>query len=312
MQAAGSTRTQSCTIIMYREYCQPLQSKHARRSPAPQGPSAAGMGLNGLRRLVKNTPLEGPARSLCRAVLRSRSPDTAKRSPQNTEWDLRDTRDQVSFERILRTRLRPDSNGIDIGAHSGAFLQYYLRLAPQGQHMAFEPIPALADLLRREFPTVDVRECALSNLSGRTSFVYLPTLPAWSGLRPQPCPADVQPQQVEVEVRRLDDLVPHDRIIDFIKIDVEGAELEVLEGAKETIRRTRPQVLFEHAKIHNTHYDTTPASVWGLLHDECGLDVQLLDDDTPLTMEAFASIYERSHASGYDRRAQTNFLARPA
>lgn len=125
----------------------------------------------------------------------------------------------------------------------------------------------MADALRRDFPTVDVRRCALSNQFGRANFVYLPTLPAWSGLRPQPCPVNVEPQQIEVEVCRLDDLVPKDKIIDFIKIDVEGAELEVLEGARETIRRSRPHVLFEHAKIHNTYYDTTPGSVYTLLHD---------------------------------------------
>ena len=177
--------------------------------------------------------------------------------------------------------------------------------------MAFEPIPAMAAALKLEFPGVEVRQCALSNRSGRTSFVYLPTMPGWSGLKPQPCPVEVESKHIDVELCRLDDLVPTDRTVDFIKIDVEGAELEVLEGAKETIRRSRPHVLFEHAKVHNTNYETTPAKVYALLHD-CGLEIQLLDDDTPLTMTALTEIYERSHASGYDRHAQTNFLARPA
>jgi FkbM family methyltransferase len=263
-----------------------------------------------LKRLVAKTPLEGPARFLHRLTSR-KARERFHRTAQAREWALREARDQASVERILRARLRPASNGIDVGAHRGDFLRHLLRLAPSGRHMAFEPIPDMAAALRRDFPSVDVRPFALSNRSGRTSFVYLPTRPAWSGLKPQPCPVDVESEPIEVDLARLDDLVPVARAIDFIKIDVEGAELEVLEGAVETIRRCRPHVLFEHAKVHNTNYETTPAQLFALLHDGCGLEVQLLDDERPLTLAALAEIYERSHASGYDRRAHTNFLARP-
>lgn len=53
---------------------------------------------------------------------------------------------------------------------------------------------------------------------------------------------------VDVEARRLDDLPLRD--IGFIKIDVEGFEREVIEGARETLARDRPRLLIEIEEYH--------------------------------------------------------------
>ena len=68
-----------------------------------------------------------------------------------------------------------------------------------------------------------------------------------------------------------------DRIA-LIKIDVEGAELEVLEGGKSVISRDKPLVIFEHGLGAADCYGTTPEDIYDLLYDECGLEVSLLDD----------------------------------
>src|SRR4051812_31574313 len=45
-----------------------------------------------------------------------------------------------------------DAVCVDVGANVGAVLEMLTRLAPQGRHVAFEPLPELADDLRRRFP----------------------------------------------------------------------------------------------------------------------------------------------------------------
>jgi hypothetical protein len=88
----------------------------------------------------------------------------------------------------------------------------------------------------------------------------------------------------------------------LIKIDVEGGELGVFRGARETLARHRPHVVFEHTKGGATHHDATPEEVWDVLA-ACGLRVFDLEGDGPLSRDAFAD--------AFDLRARHNWLARP-
>src|SRR5262245_61716989 len=63
---------------------------------------------------------------------------------------------------IMERVLSADSSCIDVGAHTGEILQVILSIAPQGHHLAFEPLPGYADNLRLRFPRVQVFDCALS------------------------------------------------------------------------------------------------------------------------------------------------------
>jgi Methyltransferase FkbM domain len=110
-----------------------------------------------------------------------------------------------------------------------------------------------------------------------------------------------------VELKRLDDLLPAETIA-FIKVDVEGAELEVLRGAQGILARCKPIVYFECGKFHHTHYKTTPKQVFDLFAS-CGMGVFLVDQ-TPLSEEQFTAAYEASHQSGYDRTAWEDYLAK--
>src|SRR5687767_83443 len=204
-----------------------------------------------LKNLIIGTPLEAPARSLLRLLRGSESPRS------KTEWDLRTQRDEANINHLLRDTSKAGSNCVHIGAHQGVFLKRIIALSPEGRHFAFEPLPAMASALKVNFPTVDVFHCALGNRIGRVAFCHVLHLPAWSGLKTQPYPVKGKVETIEVDIKRLDDVLPPAVHIDFIKIDVEGAELEVLEGAKATIKQYRPSILFEHAKIHNLEYIRT-------------------------------------------------------
>ncbi len=80
-----------------------------------------------------------------------------------------------------------------------------------------------------------------------------------------------------VKTDLLDNIVDPADVVDFIKIDVEGAELEVLRGGIETIKRSKPVIVFEHGLGAADCYGTRPEEDYALLCGECGLRLSLLD-----------------------------------
>jgi len=132
---------------------------------------------------------------------------------------------------------------LDIGSNIGVYTYELRRLT--GHVIAFEPNPTLAALIRSVSTAgVDVREVALSSEDG-TAELSIPLDPArghgWASVVPGFVQGPVE--KLSVSTRRLDGL-NLDRIA-FIKIDVEGAELLVLDGAKETLARDLPVLLIE-------------------------------------------------------------------
>jgi FkbM family methyltransferase len=110
--------------------------------------------------------------------------------------------------------------------------------------VACEADPDKAAELASKFPDVKVHGCAVGDHEGEVVFFIDKARPGYSSLaRGVRSPDDFQ--EVLVPMRRLDDLVPSTARVDVIKIDVEGAELGVLNGATELTARCRPVVLFE-------------------------------------------------------------------
>jgi FkbM family methyltransferase len=151
-------------------------------------------------------------------------------------------------------------------------------LAPDGDLFAFEPLPHLAELLRRRFPRVHVHECALSDHTGAAAFQHVINDPAYSGLlrriydRPDP-----QIEEIVVRVDRMDNLVPPDCDVAFIKIDVEGAEYHVMRGGIATIQRCRPIIVFEAGRKSTDCYGVGPDQISALLISECGMMISTMD-----------------------------------
>lgn len=140
----------------------------------------------------------------------------------------------------------PGTVAIDIGANKGVYSYLLSRICRAVE--AFEPNPKICELLRRCVPAnVSVYEVALSNRNGATEML----LPIHRTGRYSNQGGTLQAKKVEgrefgtwpVEQRRLDEYGFTE--VSFIKIDVEGFELEVLEGAAETLARERPNLLIE-------------------------------------------------------------------
>jgi FkbM family methyltransferase len=210
--------------------------------------------------------------------------------------------DQETREVLARV-LQPDSTSIDVGAHEGVFLREMIRLAPNGTHHAFEPLPEFAQRLRLRFGStrVHIHELALSDAEGVTTFTHVTSNPAYSGLRARTYPRpDETISALRVIQARLDDLLAPEQPVHLIKVDVEGAELQVLRGAKRTLTRWRPVVVFEFGLGAADHYGTTPDDVWKLLVADCGLRISTmarwLRGRWPISRRAFA----RRFRSGRD------------
>jgi FkbM family methyltransferase len=213
-----------------------------------------------------------------------------------------DDHDDERLRLLLAHTLQSTSSCIDVGGNEGKVLAQMVHVAPHGHHICFEPIPDLHRDLSDRFRTVDVRRIALSRERGTREFVYVRSHPGYSGFRERSYPGQEETEMLQVSVDRLDDVLPGGYVPALIKIDVEGAEQEVLEGAIATIRRHKPVVVFEHGRGAADHYGTRPESVFELLAGACGLSIFDLDGNGPYTARDFVETFE----SG----VRWNFVAR--
>jgi FkbM family methyltransferase len=205
---------------------------------------------------------------------------------------------------ITRRLLRPDSNCIDVGAHRGSILGEIVRRAPRGVHFAFEPIPEHCRYLAKTFPTVKVFEIALGDKKGQAEFAHNVRHPTRSGFKLPLIPGEPV-ETILVETDCLDSLVPVSLPIHFIKVDVEGAELLVFRGAVQTLRASRPVVVFEHTPMAQRRYGAASEDVFDLLTKECGLRVSTM----PSWLRHAASLGRAEFCDCVAKRAADYFVA---
>jgi FkbM family methyltransferase len=188
---------------------------------------------------------------------------------------------------LLSFGLRPTSNCLDVGAHRGLFLQHFPRVAPLGRHIAYEPLPDLCARLVQRFPEVDVRQRALSNHDGETSFVRVIGQEGLSGLRERNYRRPATTETITVTVERLDDRLPEGWLPDFVKVDIEGAEPLAFEGAIRTLREAKPVVAFEHGWRGSEDYGVSDDELYKLLCNDVGLRLFDMDGQGPLDLAQF-------------------------
>jgi FkbM family methyltransferase len=146
---------------------------------------------------------------------------------------------------LLEKLIEPGFVVVDVGANIGMHTITMSRcLQGSGVVHAFEPMPETAELLEANLningcgSNAKIHQVALSNNNGRQKLhlgrtsghhSLYPLDDGWMGRRS--C-------EIEVEVATLDLVLASEPYIDLIKIDAEGAELEVLEGASQIIKRS--------------------------------------------------------------------------
>lgn len=193
------------------------------------------------------------------------------------EADLTDYMERIGFfgahssalVRFIRAQLRPGDWAIDAGANVGLLSSpMAAAVGSQGLVWAVEPLPRNVESLlalkqRNCLEQMEVLPVALSATAG-TARLRLSELPGGSGFGSFVAPW-MEGGYIEVPTRPLDELVEStitDRPLRFIKMDVEGFEAELLQGARKTLTTWKPMVVCE---FHDPLLRAAGSSSEGLL-----------------------------------------------
>ncbi|AFY70263.1 methyltransferase FkbM family [Thalassoporum mexicanum PCC 7367] len=150
--------------------------------------------------------------------------------------------------RLLPSLLNKGDVVVDVGANIGTYTMRSAKIVgPSGMVIAVEPFPRMAAMnlsnaLRNNFNNVRLRVCCVADRDGHQDFWMKANKPNSFTLLETPgynC--------FNSRVERIDTLFEAEGLsrLDFIKIDAEGVENEVLAGAKHVIDKFRPMILLE-------------------------------------------------------------------
>lgn len=160
-------------------------------------------------------------------------------------------------QKIYEDLLKPGDIAVDVGANWGDHLFPMAKaVGPNGHVIAFEPIPYLYEKLCTKaldcgFQNITLHQYAASFESGVSSFAMFDNHKAYSGLKKRDTPfTDHEGGLVEIQVKkaRIDSKMPWFRKISLMKLDIEGGEYDALRGAKRTMKKDRPVIIFENGR----------------------------------------------------------------
>ncbi|MEM3485862.1 MAG: FkbM family methyltransferase [Candidatus Methanomethyliaceae archaeon] len=173
---------------------------------------------------------------------------------------------------FLLQYLAPGMTVLDIGAHHGLYtLLASKKVGEQGRVIAFEPSPRELrrlkwNLLLNRCCNVHIVPYALGSNEGTAElFVCLGQETGCNSLRP---PAVNEPvSKIRVPITTVDHYLERIGVdkVDFMKLDVEGAELEVLRGAVQLLEGTRPLILCELADLRTEPWGYSSIQIYDFL-----------------------------------------------
>jgi FkbM family methyltransferase len=166
------------------------------------------------------------------------------------------------WESDLTQALKQQIKKGDIFVDAGANIGYYTLLVSSilkdtGKVYAFEPIPVLSEQIQKSvringYYNVDVHTYGLSNIEGTHAlYVRDENIGGSSMQRYDSFIQDTVVKEVQdIQLKTLDDLLGNQGHVDVIKIDVEGFEWEVLQGAEKILERCKPCIFLEFSPIY--------------------------------------------------------------
>ncbi|HZS25158.1 MAG TPA: FkbM family methyltransferase [Gaiellaceae bacterium] len=172
---------------------------------------------------------------------------------------------------FLRRYLREGMTFIDVGANEGVYTLFAAKhVGHSGRVIAIEPSERELGRLRANLELnrlrrVTVVEAAVGSSDGRVSLAIAEAKHAGQNtVGTSVANAKVATERIEqVAVRSLDSLVDEERLhrLDFVKVDAEGSELDVLVGARDTLARLRPVLQLEIEPDSLAARSTSPSHI---------------------------------------------------
>jgi FkbM family methyltransferase len=217
----------------------------------------------------------------------------APSGPMGSAVDRTGIYDLAITEAIFRL-LGPGDTAVDVGTNVGYMTSIMARrVGSEGRVVCFEPQPAVFSLLEQNIARwkqrpgalgqIEPHRLALSSAAGRAA-LNIPEDRDGNHERASLRSFKKQSATVEVDVRRLDEVVAAPARIDLLKVDAERHELDVLEGAEGVLGRTTTVIVEEH------EVPPTPVTrlllehgfqLYSLHESFAGLRVKPLDSDAP-------------------------------
>ena len=208
---------------------------------------------------------------------------------------------------LVKRLVAPGQVVLDVGANVGYYTLLFARLVgPEGNVVAFEPDPTNVELLRANvelngYRNVEVWPVALSNRSGSESLF----LSAENSGDHRLGGGEEGREAVTVEVVRLDErLADLPARVDFVKIDIQGAEAAALEGMEGLLRRDGdvrilaefwPEALAGFGSDARRHLEAMRALGFGLYHVD--RVARGLREVTPETLMTRTPVAEGRHTN---------------
>ena len=187
---------------------------------------------------------------------------------------------EPGLRRLLERVLEPGMVFLDVGAHLGLHTMAAARRVGKSGHVfSFEPTPSTHELLCRTLRLngLDDRVTSRRAAAGRANTakpLYISTISGHNSLYPLPGVETT----VEVEVVQLDNELPPGQRIDVAKIDVEGAELDVMDGMARVVEEN-PGILIiaEYGPSHLARTGVTPKD-WLSAFSSHGLQGYIIEE----------------------------------
>jgi FkbM family methyltransferase len=242
-----------------------------------------------VKSLVKGSFLERPLRHIYTWYCHQR--DKNPLIQKNYQYDK-------EVEKLMARILKKDSVCVDVGCARGVLLREMIYFAPRAKHYAFEPIPINYEYLVKEFEKkAHVFPIALGQMKGESKFHFVKSDSGYSGLQEREYATSHEDIEIiSVKVDTMDSVIDLDVKIDFIKIDVEGGEYDVLVGAKDIITTHKPCIVFEFQKGAADRYGVSPEKIYDLLVNTFGYNIFLmkdwLDNKPPVSLQKFQDYFE--------------------
>lgn len=146
---------------------------------------------------------------------------------------------------LVKTKISNSPILFDVGANVGNYTKDLLEYFPNGEIHSFEPIPNTFNKLKSiELKKGKLNPLGLGNKSEKIKMFYYPDAPTFSS-QSEVTNQNYKNEEIEVEFISLDEYCFENKInkIDFIKIDVEGFEMNVFEGAKNYLQQNKIHII---------------------------------------------------------------------